>query len=301
MTAKQRAHILFVIALLLLILSIAEGEQISEAIRASLSLCARSLIPALLPSLVVSGLLVSVATEVRMPFDAFFSRIFRLPRIAATAFLLGALCGFPIGAHTAAHLFERGALSREEAERTAALSANTGPTFCVLAVGVGFFESVRVGWWIYAIQLSSAILLGIIDRRGKGSKSTAAPALAASSFSFSDGIYRAAITLLSVSATVCFFSAVCAPLAHHLPPFPAALLSAILEVGGGCYAASRLTPPLGMLLASFSVSLSGISVLLQSAAALTPSGIGIAPLVKRKLAQAALALILSLLTLPTVM
>lgn len=298
MTAFRHRGVLFAGALGLLLLSVAEAECVAAAIRASLLLSAHALIPALLPALVLSGMLVRLAPGVHLPFQGLFSRMFRLPPTALCPFLLGALCGFPIGAATAASLCQNGDLTQEEAARAAAISANTGPAFCVAAVGVGMFHSARIGWWIYALQMISALLAGFVTR-GKAQKARPTSQIVATAkFSLSDQLYHAALTLLSVTATVCFFGAIRALLSVWMPPCVATVISVLLEVGGGCAAAAELPLPLGLPLAALSVSFSGVSVLLQSAAALKPSNIPIGPLVRQKILQALLSVLLLFLIPP---
>ena len=302
MTKRSYSSLLFAGALSLLLICIIEAESISQATHSALLLCSRSIIPSLLPSLVVSGMLVSAVPNIHIPFGNLFSKVFNLPQSAVCPFLLGVLCGFPIGVRATADLYQKGFLAKDEAARCAALSANTGPAFCVVAVGGGMFSNVRIGWWLYLLQILSAIILGILTRnQNSPHRATAIGNLEGNGFSLSAQLSNAALTLLSVCATVCFFGAICAPITKHLSPASAAVISALLEVGNGCWAAAQLPNALGISLATLALSFSGISVLLQSASVLSPSNIPLAPLIFRKIAQGLLSVLLSLLAFPIIL
>ena len=202
--AKQRAILLGGLSLLFLFLW--RGQQASAAVAEALLLSARAIVPALLPSLILSGLISASAIGARIPGGRLYRRLFHLPEAGLSAFLLGALCGFPIGARTAAELAEGGAISKEAAPDVAALSANSGPAFIVLAVGAGMLRDIRLGWALYGIEMLSAVLLGVLLRKKRfwdtAPENTAPPPIP----KLSDLIYRASLTLVGVVGTVSFLS-----------------------------------------------------------------------------------------------
>ena len=299
MTAKKYANGLFYTALLLLVILLMESERMADAARASLTLCARSLIPALLVPLVLSGILSAYGGAISLPGGRLFTKAFHLPCGGLSPFLLGALCGFPIGVKTAAELYDTGLYTEEDAMRVAALSANTGPAFAVAGVGISFFGSARVGWCLYLIQLLSAVILGVINAK-KHPLPQISEEIANNTLhiSFSDILYRSSLSLLTVTGTVTFFGTFCGLFSFFMPKSATAVIAAFLEVGNGAYYASRLPSAIGIPLAAFAISFSGISVLFQNAALLAPRRIPIAPIVSRKLLQGALAMLITLLLLP---
>lgn len=299
MTAKKYQYILFYSTLFLLFLILLQSEAVAEAARASLALCARSLIPALLTPLVLSGILTALSASVSLPGAALFSKIFHLPKSGFSPFLLGLLCGFPIGAKVTAELYAENAYDAKSAARIAALSANTGPAFAVAGVGAAFFKSAKIGWLLYLIQLSSAIILGVLDaKKHPLSHVFCEDTNKTLHFSLPDILYRSSLSLLSITGTVVFFGTFCALPSAILPNSMNALLAAFLEVGNGAYLASGLTASLGVPLAAFAISFSGISVLFQNAAHLLPQGIPLSPMIGRKLMQGAISALIAFLALP---
>ena len=140
-----------------------------ESVRAAtdgLSLSFNVIIPSLFPFFVLSTLMV------RLGLTQYFGRalepvmrpLFRVGGACSSAFVLGFVGGYPVGAKTAVALYENGQISRVEAERLLAFSNNSGPAFILGVVGVGIFASSRVGLMLYAVHAIASILVGILFR-----------------------------------------------------------------------------------------------------------------------------------------
>ena len=292
---KQRSFF-FAGTLVLLALFLWQSTALTEATRKALAFSANTILPSLFPFLVVAGLLTEAAQGVQLPGGRLFRRLFRLPEEGMLAFLLGALCGFPIGVKATVDLYRKGVLSREEAARLAALSANTGPGFAVAGIGGALFGEPRLGLFLYGAQMIAALLLGLLFAKGapRPPEKRVSPS-EISPIRFSDILYRASLSLLGITGITVFFGMLTAFPARLFSPTVAAVLTALLEVGNGAAAAALLPRAVGLPLAAFAVSFSGISVLMQSAALLSPEEIPLLPLVERKLLQGGLATILTLI------
>lgn len=131
-----------------------------------LSLSMNVIIPSLFPFFVLSTLMV------RLGLTRYFGRalepvmrpVFRVSGVAASAFVLGFVGGYPVGAKTAVALYESDQISKVEAERLLAFSNNSGPAFILGVVGVGIFASSRVGLMLYAAHGVASVLVGILFR-----------------------------------------------------------------------------------------------------------------------------------------
>ena len=139
----------------------------AEAVRRGLTLCARSVIPALFPYFVVSGLFISLgfADGVGRRLEPLTRRLFGVSGAGASAFFLGLLGGYPVGGRTVGQLYRAGRLSKDEAERLLAFCNNAGPSFILGVVGVGCFGSLRTGIYLYLAHAFSAVLVGILFRK----------------------------------------------------------------------------------------------------------------------------------------
>ena len=277
---------------------LSDAGTIRQSASEALSLCGRSVIPALFPFLVVSSLLLGPGFgELVAPWLAgFMEPLFRLPGAASSALLLGIVGGYPIGAATAAQLHRDGTLTQDEARRLLTFCNNSNPVFFLSVLGVGIFGSVRAGVWLWLIHLLSALLTGLLFR-GDGKTAARRPLARASAspLSFSTLFVRAvkdsAAGMLSVCAFVTFFYVAAKPLAG---------LGRLGMVLTGALELFSLTPLLtpdrfGFIVAAAMSGWGGLSVLCQTAAVLEGSGLrpSVAGKAVQGLLSAALAALLS--------
>lgn len=268
------------------------AETVRAAALDALALCARSVVPALLPFLIVSRLLIALGFGPWLSphMAGFMGPLFRLPGSAGAALLLGLVGGYPLGAETAAELYRQGQLSRDEAERLLCFCNNSNPVFLLTVLGLGVFGDFRVGLWLWLIHLLSALLVGVLLGRGKAERRTRPPEIACQAVSFSSAlstaISRGAVTMLSICACVVFFSVLLRPLLHLSGPL-AALPVGVVEL----FSMTPLLVPdrAGLVIAAFCSGWGGLSVLCQTAAVLEGSGLSLKPCVQGKALQALLS------------
>ena len=283
----------------ILVLFLAEAGFVRAAAAEALSLCARSVIPALFPFLVVSSLLLSLGLgELLSPMLAgLMEPLFRVDGVGSSALLLGLVGGYPIGAKTAADLYRGGRLSRPEAERLLAFCNNSNPVFLISVLGVGVFGSVRAGVWLWLIHLLSALLTGLLFRNHGGparrqAGGTAAFQAVSLSAAFVAAVRESLSGMLSVCAFVTFFYVLARPLAS-LGGWLGPVLVGLTEL-------FSLTPLLrpdrfGFILASAMAGWGGLSVLCQTAAVLEGSGLRLQSCAAGKAVQGLLAGLLAAL------
>ena len=282
-----------------LVLFLAEAGFVRAAAAEALSLCARSVIPALFPFLVVSSLLLSLGLgELLSPMLAgLMEPLFRVDGVGSSALLRGLVGGYPIGAKAAADLCRGGRLSRPEAERLLAFCNNSNPVFLISVLGVGVFGSVRAGVWLWLIHLLSALLTGLLFRNHGGPARRQAGGTAAFQAVSLPAAFVAAVReslsgMLSVCAFVTFFYVLARPLAS-LGGWLGPVLVGLTEL-------FSLTPLLrpdrfGFILASAMAGWGGLSVLCQTAAVLEGSGLRLQSCAAGKAVQGLLAGLLAAL------
>ena len=255
----------------ILVWFLADARQLRLEAAKALTLCAGTVIPALFPFMVVTGLLVRLGFGQWLAPDmaGLMASLFRLPGCAGSALLLGLVGGYPIGARTAAELYASGDLTRQEAERLLTFCNNSNPVFLISVLGAGVFGSVRAGLWLWLIHVCAALLTGLLFRGlGRGRKtvppaiSFQAPSLPAA---FVSSVRDSAGTMLSVCAFVTFFYVLISPLTALPGPWAAMAV--------GCGELFSLTPLLpcdrtGFLLTAGCAGWGGLSVLCQTAAIL---------------------------------
>ena len=300
MKMKRSWRVLGCLALCgVLVWFLADAGEVRVWAAEALSLCARSVIPALFPFLVVSGLLVSLGVgELAAPYLAgFMTPLYRLPGCASSALLLGLVGGYPIGAKTAADLYRADLLTREEAERLLGFSNNSNPVFLISVLGAGVFGTVRAGVWLWLIHVCSALLTGLLFRgrrkthgRQVVARESACRAVSLST-AFVDAVRDGAAGMVSVCAFVTFFYVLAKPLTGLGPRLGPILV--------GAAELFSLTPLLtadrfGFVLAAACAGWGGLSVLCQTAAVLENSGLRLRNCLLGKAVQGAVSALLAL-------
>ena len=269
------------------------SEEIADAVRLGLTLCARSVIPAVFPFMILSGMVTAYASFESLSWIARpFERIFRIHRCGVGAFLSGIFCGFPLGVKCTVDLYRAGRLEKEEAERLIGFSNNTGPAFLVGAVGIGMRESPRDGVLLYVVMILSAVAVGVLfgigHRPGNGQGTRRKE-----DFDLVLCIRDAGMNTLAVASFLTFFSVIGGVCAHFLTNrVILSLLFPFLEVGNASHFLAFLSPlpkRVTLALTAFATSFSGLSVHLQAKHFLIGSGLSMRRYYPMKLLQGLLA------------
>lgn len=295
---KFRFRVLSFGICVVLVWLLAESDGVRQSVREALELCAASVIPALFPFLVVSGLLISLGlTDTLAPaMAALMDRLFHLPGAAGAALLLGLMGGYPIGAKTAAELYRSGQLTKSEAERLLTFCNNANPAFFLGVLGPGVFGSQKVGFYLWLIHILAALLTGMLFRKSgethpRQGLHRAAPSQP-SSFAacWIEAVKGGLSAILSVCAFVTIFYVLTRPLLA-LPGIWGLLAVGITEL----FSLTPLLPPdaTGFLLAAALSGWGSLSVLCQTAALLEGSGLSAAPCAKGKAVQGLLSALLA--------
>lgn len=307
-TPRVGSAALVLLAAFFLVLLLADSQIAMDGARRGLSLCAETLLPSLFPFLVLSELLVAlgvgdlIGSRITRPIAALFG----ISGKGAVSFLLGCVCGSPVGTTSAVSCVERGEMTQEELRRISLFCNNPSSGFLLAAVGEGLFGNKRAGVALLVITLLSALLVGIILRALFGrvaSLHEAAPHGDQISSLFhnvlTSSVGRAGRSFLTVAAFVIFFSCVTECLSHVLSaaalPAPFAVaLHGILEMTGGIGRATATMPPEHAFRATaFFASFTGLSVCLQILACAEGHGLSALRILAAKALQGAVALLLS--------
>lgn len=272
--AKRTGAVILAAAALLLPKAAAQG------VRDGLELCLSTVVPSLLMLMFSTILLVECGLAQRVgrllaPAAAF---LFGLPGEAGAALLLSVLGGYPAGAKAVRGLYERGAVTLEQAQRMSCFCFCAGPAFLIGTVGA-VAGGAASGVILLAAQLIVLPIMGVLcsfpreKRRRKAQTETNCPPRVDFAGALVSSAHQAASAMLSVCLFVVIFSALLAMLNATAAPAlctfmekagmpKAAALAVIpvaLEVTGGCCAAASC----GLPAVAFAVGFGGISVQMQ--------------------------------------
>ena len=191
-------------------------QEAMEAAREGLRLCYNVILPSLFPFFVLSALVVDLglAGYIGRALEGLMRPLFRVPGACASAFVLGFVGGYPVGARTALSLYQKGMCTKTEAERLLAFCNNSGPAFILGVVGAGVFASSRVGVLLYLAHAAASVCVGLLFRFYRGEEGRregrAAPTFQAERFTtaFTGAIKNSFLSTLNICAFVVFFTVI---------------------------------------------------------------------------------------------
>lgn len=223
-------------------------------VQSGMATAALSVLPALFFFAVAADLTISLTGGALRPLS---------PK--ASVFLLGALCGFPVGAIVCERMCASGALDRRDAERLLPFVNNASPAFLLGAVG-SLFGDRRIGVLLFLSQLAAASIL-CLPRRIKTQSDTVNAVPPPPADAFFDAVDRSVQSMLRVMALICLFSAILAVLRCYIPNNTVfAALALLLEIGNGAARCAELfgtSPCAAVTLCAFGCGFSGICVHMQ--------------------------------------
>ena len=272
------------------------SDKISHSVKSGLSLCANVIIPSVFPFIILSDFLYFTIDFSSLKFFGdIFERIFKINRIGLYPFILGVLCGFPLGVKCASELYLDGKLTKDECERLIGFSNNTGPAFLVCGIGLGLRQNICEGFILYFVTVISAVLVGILFSIGKAASVGNFTVCQKKSFSVTESIKNAGINTLNICSYLTFFACTVGLLRNILGE-SLIYLSAIpfLEVGSASSILSKtklLSGIQSLSMTAFAIGFSGFSVHLQSLSFISVTDIKVGRYFLMKLIQGVLSFI----------
>lgn len=292
----------------LAVLLLCRESVAAQGVRDGIDLCITSVIPALFPFFAASQLLVSLGAAEVLGRGAgpLFRRLFGIGGAGASAFLLGLIGGYPVGAKTTESLVRQGLLPPEDGALLLTFCNNAGPAFILGIAGSGVFQSPRAGVWLYLIHAAAATAVGLIFcfilklnlkqkiagflqvsgpdcnfPAGPGGRPSPSPAAA-----FIGAVRGGVTAMAGVCGFVIFFLVVLRLAESFLGPLPP-LAAGFVELTNGIL---RLTADrAGFISAAALLGWGGLSVHCQTAAVLSGSGVSLRWYLPAKAAQALLS------------
>ena len=222
------------------IILLRDPKTSSKAIASGLTLCAGGVLSTLFPLFVISELWINLgqSNKISRLLEPLMTRAFHVPRETSSAFLLGAIGGYPLGAKTICKLYKDDVLNKQQAEYALFFCCNAGPAFIIGVIGVTLFQSVLIGATLWGIHLLSVILIGILFRPKPTDiyiKENALNQIHEFFPALTTSISNGGKTAIHVCTFILFFSILTEYLRILLPSsVPITLFLASMELVGGC-------------------------------------------------------------------
>ena len=280
------------ITLLIIGLLILKGEDAILYSKDALFLCADMIIPSLFPFFICSSILVysGFCQSMSKLFAPVMKPLFNINPNGSSAFVLGIISGYPLGAVTACDLYEAGYISKSETERLLAFCNNSGPLFILGSVGIGLYMGLNIGIMLYAAHIIGAVLVGLCMRSYSKDKHSAPEyKLENNHMSFaqilSASTSKAANSMIMVCSTIIFFSVASRLILDIIPfQFPAFIYGLFEFSSGNVFVASSgLALPLKLISASVITGFAGLSVHMQVIAVTAKHMLSVKPYIYGKI------------------
>lgn len=274
----------------------------------AMDMCFGIIVPTLFPFFVCSGLLIySGFCNTLSKLFAFCMRpLFLVSPAGASAFVIGIVSGYPLGAITAGELYKNNYITKTEAQRLLAFCNNSGPLFILCSVGLAMYSSLKYGVALYVCHILASVSVGILFRFYRRNDYIAPKTIMTSDEKsigtiFSISVNNAVSNMLTVCGTVVFFSVVSSLIVSHLPLNNTlyAIFVSLSEFVSGTNLISSLNMDMGikLILTAFVVGFAGLSVHLQVMAAVSKYELSLKPYIIGKLLHGVLSALFMLIYL----
>lgn len=158
---KRKSALSMWITTLILMLLILDAKFSSKFAYDGVQLCLKTLIPSLFPLLFLSVYMNQTLLDIHIPGLSLLGKICKMPSGSEPVLLLGLLGGYPVGAQMISQCYQNHTLTLRSAKRLSGFCSNAGPAFIFGVAGL-LFHSSAIPWYLWGIQILSAILVGML-------------------------------------------------------------------------------------------------------------------------------------------
>ena len=273
MRSQNRTILFSAVLMLMLILDTATMVQ---GAKDGVLLCIQTVVPALFPFFVISGVLNSGLNGISIPGFGLIRRLCRIPRGADSIFLLGILGGYPVGAKCIAEAYESGAISKNNGRRMLGFCSNCGPSF-IFGICSSLFTVSGASAALWIIQILSAMITGYFL---PGECSTNEVHLTGKPATITASLKTSIKTMAEVCGWVILFRVIIQMLRKWLiwllPEYVSMLMFGVLELTNGCIMLSNICfEPLRFVVCSVILSFGGLCVMMQTVSVTASCGLGL--------------------------
>lgn len=259
------------------------SKTVQLAVANAIQTCLLTLVPSLMTFMTVANFVSdsSCAEVLSTTFGKIVRFVFNLPENCAKVVLLSVLGGYPCGAKLIGDMLGKNEIDTPTAQRLLRFCINASPAYVISAIGIGIFDSAKIGAIIFFSHVTTAWLVGAMFRGKRPPSYTATtPSPLKPSECFVKSVLDSTTSMISISGFVITFSTILALLNDIgitqifvilTKPFTGnaetskTLLYALFDVVTGTQNATNCPPMHSLLLCSAAVSFGGMSVLFQTA------------------------------------
>ena len=264
---KLKNAIVMISFLFCVFVLISYGNDAKNSIIYGIKLSAFSVIPSIFPFFILSDFLVGFYEDCESMLSKIFNKYFSISASAYPTFIIGNLCGFPLGIKYASQLYINQRITKSECEKLCMITNNPSLAFVISGVGAGMRGSVKEGVILYILTLLSSFVIGIFTK-SDNTNFEYSKDNEEQTFNLSLTVKNAIYSSLNVSAYIIFFSALLGIFyAITKNAVLTTLISPFFEIGNAAMLISDskiLSPGVSYSLTAFSLGFSGLSVFMQA-------------------------------------
>ena len=255
-----RKKVRFILTLIFLSIVIIEPETAKVATRDGINLCLNTVLPGILIFLIIG----SMSSDDILGFSApRFEAVLGIPKGMCGFFLIGQLCGYPVGAKLLQEVSNRHAAVKKDAMRMINFCNNASPAFIIGIIGP-IFGNYRIGILMWIIQIASSFILAFIMKKQSTAHITNTPGRPRRQL-IGDVIKTAAVICGWIILFKIFLSYLDLLLLNSIPPLSKTLLWGSIEITNGLLRLKETnSQALCFVVSSFFLSFGGICVILQT-------------------------------------
>ena len=283
-----------------------------EALAASkegMQLWLNVLLPVLLPFLILTGILIhtNMAGKLLQPVEVIWNKVLGVSAAGAYAVIVGALCGYPVGAKITSDLYENHQISESEAKYLLTFTNHASPVFVrtyLCHICLKDQIPARTVFGIFALSdLTIMLLFRFVVYRNKiqflsADKKKKTPVSSSSGAFLDVSIMNGFETITRLGGYILMFAILSACISRCYIPHnvPGYLLTGILELTTGLYRLQPLILPdiIKSILAVFLTASGGVCIAAQTRSLVTKE-LSVRSYIVAKLLNGVIAVILILL------
>ncbi len=207
---KLKNYIIYICILIFGILLIVMSDQVSNEIITALNRCLSVIIPSLFSFMVFSDLVLKSECYkiICKPFSLISRYVFKMDSNLFFVFLLGNICGYPIGYKLLNNLYSQGKISKFTAELMSCYCYASGPSFVVGLVGVTMFSSQAIGFIIFFANFLSNCVIAIFLNHLVEMPKIQDRASAKPKVSIVDSVQNASKSMFMICAMILLFASI---------------------------------------------------------------------------------------------
>lgn len=274
---KQKDIFLLYFLLLIEFLVLLNSKTVIKSVLSSSSMFVSSIFPSLFPTMVIGLNLIKYGVDKIVPkfIKNIFKVLFDFDAVSSTIFITSMIAGTPSNAVFINDYLTRGLISEKNAENLLCCTHFVNPLFVVGGVGVGVFNSAKIGFLILLMTYASNLIKAFILRKNFEQKNVKDDNTISNSFiqNLQTAILSCVKSLLLILGIVIMFNVLVTLLSSifNFNNVTSCLVNGLLEMTSGIMKLKsiNITTPVKIMMAYYFLSFGGLCIQMQAFSMIT--------------------------------